>query len=95
MILKRTRPIPAESTRPAEPGLIRPPAGRGRKLPECEIPTSISAAMASFPALTGADGLKALNEHLLTRSYVTGCDFHIVPSAPAELWLAPMSLLYP
>ena len=51
--------------------------------------------MASFPALTGADGLKALNEHLLTRSYVTGCDFHIVPSAPAELWLAPMSLLYP
>ncbi|KAK9915051.1 hypothetical protein WJX75_004156 [Coccomyxa subellipsoidea] len=28
--------------------------------------------MVSFPALTGAEGLKALNEHLLTRSYVVG-----------------------
>jgi hypothetical protein len=31
-----------------------------------------TAAMVSFPALTGAEGLKALNEHLLTRSYVVG-----------------------
>ncbi|BDA43727.1 Elongation factor 1-delta 2 [Coccomyxa sp. Obi] len=28
--------------------------------------------MVSFPALTSADGLKALNDHLLTRSYVVG-----------------------
>lgn len=34
--------------------------------------TADNARMVSFPALNGPDGLKALNDHLLTRSYVVG-----------------------
>lgn len=37
-----------------------------------QSPSNITA-MVSFPPLNGADGLKALNDYFLTRSYVTGC----------------------
>ena len=30
------------------------------------------STMVNFPALNESDGLKALDEHLLTRSYITG-----------------------
>ena len=42
----------------------------------CTIPTNFAPPslykMVSFPALNKADGLKAVDEHLLTRSYITG-----------------------
>jgi hypothetical protein len=34
--------------------------------------SQLSQAMVSFPALTSAEGLKALDAHLATRSYVEG-----------------------
>ncbi len=39
---------------------------------ESSVRLAQSSEMVSFPALNKAEGLKAVDEHLLTRSYITG-----------------------
>jgi hypothetical protein len=43
--------------------------------------------MASFPDLAKPDGLKALDEYLLTRSYITG---YAIPSQRVFSTLVPL-----
>ena len=51
------------------------PSGRRLSLPTSSPSRrSTKTAMTSFPSLRSDDGLAALDKHLLTRSYIDGCD---------------------
>ena len=70
---KHSRPYPITLSQTSRRGTV----GGHLALSCAEDPqTAAPTIMVSLPSLSGSDGLKALNDHLLTRSYVTGYALH-------------------